>query len=50
MRQAMFISRVDKQHRITIPTATRKVLKISPGDYFEVSITKVSDDGGVVEN
>lgn len=45
----MFISRVDKQYRITIPTATRKVLKISPGDYFEVSITKVSDDGCVAD-
>lgn len=49
MRQAMFISRVDKQYRITISTATRKVLKISPGDYFEVSITKVSDDEVAVE-
>ena len=44
MHQTVFVGKVDKQHRITIPPATRAVLKISPGDYYEVTISKVSDD------
>ena len=47
MHQTTFVGKVDKQCRITIPVAARTVLKISPGDYFEVTITKVSSDDAI---
>ena len=47
MHQIMFVGRVDRQYRITIPSAARAVLNVSPGDYFEVTITKVSSDDSI---
>ena len=47
MHQIMFVGRIDRQYRITIPSAVRAVLNVSPGDYFEVTITKVSSDDSI---
>ncbi|RMI12898.1 MAG: hypothetical protein D6681_06280 [Calditrichaeota bacterium] len=41
MKYATFITEVDGEHKLQIPTTVREKLRIEPGDRVEVSLKKI---------